>query len=37
MSFTLAQRIKELPPYLFADIDKKKAALCAQGKDLIDH
>jgi LL-diaminopimelate aminotransferase len=36
MSFTLAQRIKELPPYLFADIDKKKAALRAQGKDLID-
>ena len=35
-SFTLAQRIKELPPYLFADIDKKKAALRAQGKDLID-
>ena len=30
------QRIKELPPYLFADIDKKKAALRAQGKDLID-
>ncbi|HEX4459873.1 MAG TPA: LL-diaminopimelate aminotransferase [Polyangia bacterium] len=36
MSFSLAQRIKELPPYLFADIDKKKAALRAQGKDLID-
>ena len=36
MSFVLAQRIKELPPYLFADIDKKKAALRAQGKDLID-
>ena len=34
--FSLAQRIKELPPYLFADIDKKKAALRAQGKDLID-
>jgi LL-diaminopimelate aminotransferase len=36
MGFPLAQRIKELPPYLFADIDKKKAALRAQGKDLID-
>lgn len=36
MTFALAQRIKELPPYLFADIDKKKAALRAQGKDLID-
>jgi LL-diaminopimelate aminotransferase len=32
----LAQRIRELPPYLFADIDRKKAALRAQGKDLID-
>jgi LL-diaminopimelate aminotransferase len=36
MTFSLAQRIKELPPYLFADIDRKKAALRAQGKDLID-
>lgn len=36
MTFAVAQRIKELPPYLFADIDKKKAALRAQGKDLID-
>jgi LL-diaminopimelate aminotransferase len=36
MTFPVAQRLKELPPYLFADIDKKKAALRAQGKDLID-
>lgn len=36
MKFPLAQRIRELPPYLFADIDRKKAALRAQGKDLID-
>jgi LL-diaminopimelate aminotransferase len=36
MTFSVAQRIKELPPYLFAAIDKKKAALRAQGKDLID-
>jgi LL-diaminopimelate aminotransferase len=36
MTFSVAQRLKELPPYLFADIDKKKAALRAQGKDLID-
>jgi LL-diaminopimelate aminotransferase len=32
----LAQRIRELPPYLFADIDRKKVALRKQGKDLID-
>jgi LL-diaminopimelate aminotransferase len=36
MKRELAQRIRELPPYLFADIDRKKAALRAQGKDLID-
>ncbi len=36
MKRELAQRIKDLPPYLFADIDRKKAALRAQGKDLID-
>ena len=36
MKFELAARIKELPPYLFADIDKKKAELRKQGKDLID-
>jgi LL-diaminopimelate aminotransferase len=32
----LAQRIRELPPYLFADIDRKKNELRKQGKDLID-
>ena len=36
MDFELAARIKELPPYLFADIDKKKNELRKQGKDLID-
>jgi len=36
MKFELAARIKELPPYLFADIDKRKAELRKQGKDLID-
>ncbi len=36
MKFELAARIKELPPYLFADIDKKKVELRKQGKDLID-
>jgi LL-diaminopimelate aminotransferase len=32
----LAKRIRELPPYLFADIDRKKNELRKQGKDLID-
>ena len=36
MKIELAQRISELPPYLFADIDRKKAELRKQGKDLID-
>jgi LL-diaminopimelate aminotransferase len=30
-----AQRIQELPPYLFAEIDKKKNALKARGMDII--
>ncbi len=36
MKIELAKRIRELPPYLFADIDRKKAELRRQGKDLID-
>jgi LL-diaminopimelate aminotransferase len=36
MKIELAQRIRALPPYLFADIDRKKAELRKQGKDLID-
>ncbi len=36
MKIELAHRIRELPPYLFADIDKKKNELRKQGKDLID-
>jgi LL-diaminopimelate aminotransferase len=36
MKIDLAQRIRELPPYLFADIDRKKNELRKQGKDLID-
>ncbi len=35
MKFTQAERLKHLPPYLFAEIDKKKAALQAQGVDII--
>ena len=30
-----AQRIQDLPPYLFAEIDKKKNALKARGVDII--
>ena len=36
MKIELATRIQKLPPYLFADIDRKKAELRKQGKDLID-
>ncbi|MEW6522662.1 MAG: LL-diaminopimelate aminotransferase [Bacillota bacterium] len=31
-----AERIAQVPPYLFAELNKKKAALTAQGADLID-
>ena len=31
-----ARRIKELPPYLFAEIDRGKRAALARGVDLID-
>jgi LL-diaminopimelate aminotransferase len=31
-----ARRIKELPPYLFAEIDRRKRAALARGVDLID-
>lgn len=36
MSSRLAQRIRELPPYLFAHIDVLKQAQLAKGADLID-
>ena len=36
MSSRLAQRIRELPPYLFARIDELKQAQLARGADLID-
>jgi len=36
MASKLAARIKELPPYLFADIDRKKSELRKLGRDLID-
>ncbi len=36
MKWELAARIRDLPPYLFADIDRKKAELRKQGRDLVD-
>ncbi|MGQ9859696.1 MAG: LL-diaminopimelate aminotransferase [Thermodesulfobacteriota bacterium] len=32
----LARRLKQLPPYLFAEIDKLKSELVAKGADVID-
>jgi LL-diaminopimelate aminotransferase len=34
--FTKSQRLQELPPYLFAEIDKKKREARAAGRDIID-
>lgn len=38
MSFEveLSQRLKKLPPYLFAEIDRSKREAKAQGRDIID-
>jgi LL-diaminopimelate aminotransferase len=36
MEIKKAKRIVELPPYLFAAIDKKKAEMRSKGMDLID-
>ncbi len=36
MSFKRASRLDQLPPYLFIDIDRKKRAAIAAGKDVID-
>ncbi len=35
MAFSLAERMDSLEPYLFADLDKKKAAAVARGVDVI--
>jgi LL-diaminopimelate aminotransferase len=32
----IAQRIEKIPPYLFAEIDKKKEAALAKGVDIIN-
>lgn len=36
MAFKRASRLDELPPYLFIEIDRKKRAALAAGKDVID-
>ena len=36
MTIKAAERLDRLPPYLFAEINAKKAALLAQGKDIVD-
>src|SRR3990172_7692207 len=36
ISIRKAKRINELPPYLFAEIDRRKRAALARGVDLID-
>ncbi len=34
--FQKADRLKQLPPYLFIELDKAKRKLMAEGKDVID-
>ncbi len=34
--FEPTERLQKLPPYLFAEIDRKKRELIAKGKDVID-
>ena len=36
MKISWSDRIKNLPPYLFAEIDAKKDSLLAKGVDVID-
>lgn len=36
MKDILANRVKALPPYVFETLDRKRNAIRAQGKDLID-
>jgi LL-diaminopimelate aminotransferase len=35
-SFAKSERLRRLPPYLFAEIDKKKKAAIAAGRDVIN-
>lgn len=36
MKFQQADRLKQLPPYLFAEIDEKRNEVAARGVDIID-
>ena len=36
MNFEAADRLKKLPPYLFKEIDRKKAEVKSRGVDIID-
>jgi LL-diaminopimelate aminotransferase len=36
MPYDFADRLNQLPPYLFAEIDKKKKAAMAAGRDVIN-
>ena len=36
ISIELAKRVRDLPPYLFAAIDKMKQGAVSKGVDLID-
>jgi len=36
MAFSKAERLRQLPPYLFAEIDRLKAELLAKGVDVIN-
>lgn len=36
MTYSQAERLQNLPPYLFAELDRKKRALVAKGMDLIN-
>jgi len=35
-AFVKSERLQKLPPYLFAEIDKKKKAAIAAGRDVIN-
>jgi LL-diaminopimelate aminotransferase len=36
MKIEMAKRIEQIPPYLFAEIDKRKEEMRKKGIDLID-
>jgi LL-diaminopimelate aminotransferase len=36
MRIELSERLKQLPPYLFVEIDKAKRAAVEKGQDVID-